>query len=71
MEEASWLGKLFEESEVLEVVKGMYSDKASGLYGFPMAFLQACWDVIKADIMGAFHDFFMLVVSLKKTLMPL
>jgi hypothetical protein len=48
---------LFEESEVLEVVKGMYSDKALGLNGFPMAFLQACWDVIKVDIMGVFHDF--------------
>jgi hypothetical protein len=30
----------------------MYSDKALGLNGFPMAFLQACWDVIKVDIMG-------------------
>jgi hypothetical protein len=26
-EEASWLERLFEESEVLEVVKGMISDK--------------------------------------------
>jgi hypothetical protein len=24
---------------------------------FTLAFFQACWDVIKADIMGVFHDF--------------
>lgn len=29
-EEASWLERLFEESEVLEVVKGMNSEKAMG-----------------------------------------
>jgi hypothetical protein len=43
--------------EVLEVVKGMNSDKVPGPDGFSMAFFQACWDVIKVDIMGVFHDF--------------
>jgi hypothetical protein len=57
VEEASWAREPFEESEVLEVVKGMNSDKAPGPDGFSMAFFQACWDVIKADIMGVFHDF--------------
>jgi hypothetical protein len=35
-EDASWLERLFEESEVLEVVKGMNSEKATGLDGFSM-----------------------------------
>jgi hypothetical protein len=45
------------EDEVLEVVKGMNSDKASGSNGFFIAFFQACWDVIKANIMGVLYDF--------------
>jgi hypothetical protein len=48
----------FEEKEVLEVVKGMNIDKASGLDGFSIAFFQDHWDVIKIDIMGVFQDFY-------------
>jgi len=47
----------FEEREVLEVVKSMNQDKALGPEGFPLAFFQDCWDVIKSDIMGVFTDF--------------
>jgi hypothetical protein len=32
-EEASWLERLFEETEVLEVVRGMNNEKASGPNG--------------------------------------
>jgi hypothetical protein len=56
-EEAYRLESPFEESAILEVVKGMNSDKATGADGFSMAFFQACWDVIKAYIMGVLHDF--------------
>jgi hypothetical protein len=49
-EEAAQLELPFEENEVLEVVKAMNRDKAPGLDGFPMAFFQDCWDVIKYDI---------------------
>jgi hypothetical protein len=45
--EAARLETLFEEREVLEVVKGMNRDKASGLDGFSMAFFQDYWLVIK------------------------
>jgi hypothetical protein len=48
---------LFEESEVLQVVKGMNSDEAPCLDGFTMAFFQVCWEVIKEDIMGVFYNF--------------
>jgi hypothetical protein len=40
-EESTWLERPFEESEVLEVVKGMNSNKASGPDGFTIAFFQA------------------------------
>lgn len=52
----TWLERLFEETEVLEVAKGMNSNKASDPNGFTMAFFQPCWDVIK-DVMRVFHDF--------------
>jgi len=55
--EASSLELPFEEREVLEVVKGLNSDKAPGPDGFTLAFFQDCWDVIKTDLMGVFQDF--------------
>jgi len=38
-------------------VKGMNNEKAPSPGGFPMAFFQVCWEVIKVDMMGVFHDF--------------
>ena len=46
------LKELFEEREVLEVIKGIDEDKAPGSDGFSMAFCQDCWEVIKVDLMG-------------------
>ena len=43
--------------EVWEVVKAMNGDKALSLDGYSMAFFQACWDVLKEDIMKVFHHF--------------
>lgn len=42
---------------MLELTKGMNSDKAPDPDGFTMSFIQACWDVIKDDVMKVFHDF--------------
>jgi hypothetical protein len=55
--EAFWLERPFEQSEVLDVVKGVTNKKALGFDSFSIAFFQVCWEVIKADIMGVFHDF--------------
>jgi hypothetical protein len=52
-----WLERAFEEDGVLEVVKALNRTKALGFDGFTLAFLQACWDVLKEDIMNVFHDF--------------
>jgi hypothetical protein len=55
--EASWLERDFEEEEVRKVVAAMDDDKPPGPDGFSMAFFQACWDVLKVDIMKVFSDF--------------
>jgi len=69
-EGATWLERPFEESEALEAVKAMNRDKALGPDGFTIAFFQACWDVLKEDIMSVFMSF-MPKSSLKKVLMSL
>jgi hypothetical protein len=38
-------------------VKALNGDKAPGSDSYSMAFFQACWDVLKEDIMKVFHDF--------------
>jgi hypothetical protein len=57
--EASWLDRAFEEEEeeeVRKVVLAMVKDKAPSLDGFSMVFFQACWDVLRVDIMEVFRD---------------
>lgn len=39
------------------VVRGLNGDKALGLDGFSLAFYQACWDVIKEDVLSVFNEF--------------
>jgi hypothetical protein len=43
--------------EMRKVVKVMVGDKAPGPDGFSMVFFQACWDVLRVDIMKVFSDF--------------
>jgi hypothetical protein len=38
-------------------VKAPNSDQALSPRGYSKAFFQACWDVLKEDIMKLFHDF--------------
>jgi hypothetical protein len=54
--EASSLEAPFLEREVKDVF-GMDGNKALGPDGFSLAFFQACWDVLKEDIMAVFSDF--------------
>jgi hypothetical protein len=55
--EASWLERDFEEREVWAVVIAMNGERALGFDGYSMAFFQAFWVVLKADIMKVFLDF--------------
>jgi hypothetical protein len=55
--EAASLEAPFLENEVKEVIYGMNGNKAPGPDGFSIAFFQACWEVLKNDIMAVFSDF--------------
>ena len=58
-EKADWLVRPFDEVEVFGVVKDFEGDKAPSPYDFPMAFFQACWDVIKSYLMEILQVFFL------------
>jgi hypothetical protein len=49
--EACWLERDFGEAEVRKVVTAMVGDKVLSPDSFSMAFFQACWDVLRGDIM--------------------
>jgi hypothetical protein len=51
--EVNWQEIKFEEKKVLKVMNG---DKISSLDGYSMVFFQACWNVLKEDIMKAFRE---------------
>lgn len=55
--DANWVERLFEEWEVLEVVRAINGDKARGPDDLSMAFFQAYWNVLKEYIMKVFYDF--------------
>jgi hypothetical protein len=56
--EATSLEEPFEEREVWEVIKGMYSDKAPSPDGFSTAFFQDCWGMVKGNFMAVFSEFY-------------
>jgi hypothetical protein len=45
------------EEEVREAVFQMEHNKAQGADGFPAKFYQACWDIVKNDLMAMFVEF--------------
>jgi hypothetical protein len=56
-EENNLLIRSFTEEEVREAVFQMEHNKAPGPNGFPAEFYQACWDIIKDDLMAMFFEF--------------
>jgi hypothetical protein len=55
VEEATWLERDFEESEVFEVLKALNQGKAPK--PFSLAFFQVCWEVLRVYVMNVFHEF--------------
>lgn len=53
----SVLELFFTEQEVREVVMELPNDKAPGTDGFTGLFYKLSWEIIKTDIMNAFHTF--------------
>lgn len=50
-EQARWLERPFEEKKIKEAVFNCEGDKAPGPDGFSLSFYQACWDVVKNDLL--------------------
>mgnify|MGYP000969782452 CR=1 FL=1 len=50
----------FTHDEIDAVVKEMPPDRAPGPDGFNGTFFRACWSIISADLMAAFHQFYRL-----------
>jgi hypothetical protein len=53
---ASWLERDFEEKEVWVVLKALNGGKALGPDGYSMLFIQACWVVLKENVMKVFRE---------------
>jgi hypothetical protein len=56
-EENELLVKAFTVDEVHEAIFQMEHNKAPGPDGFPAEFYQACWEIIKDDLMELFQEF--------------
>jgi hypothetical protein len=56
-EDAMWLERPFDESEIVDVVKGFNGDKAPGPDGFSLAFFQQCWSVVGSEVVAVCQDF--------------
>lgn len=56
-ERACWLERPFYLDEIKEAGFSLPADKAPGLDGFPKAFLQECWQMIKQALTTVFRDF--------------
>ena len=57
-DKAGWLERPFEEAEIFGVVMDFDGAKAPGPDGFPIAFFQTCWAIIKTDLLVVFQYFF-------------
>lgn len=57
-EQALWLEKPFEETEMHEVIRGFNGDKSPGPDGFPVVFFQSCWDILESDLLAVFQYFY-------------
>jgi hypothetical protein len=49
---------LIGDIEVFNMVMGFNGDKVPGLDGFPLAFFQSCWSIVRNDVMVVFQEFY-------------
>jgi mannosylglycoprotein endo-beta-mannosidase len=55
---------LFSEEEIQAAINSMVKNKAPGPDGISVEFYQACWPIIKNDIMNIFYDWKLGVLDL-------
>jgi hypothetical protein len=53
------LDRPFTESEIEHAVRSLPNEKAPGPDGFTNDFYKSCWQIIKAEVLNAFHAFHM------------
>jgi hypothetical protein len=58
------LNEPFSEEEIQAAISSMVKNKAPGPDGIPVEFYQACWPIIKNDIMNIFYDWKLGVLDL-------
>jgi mannosylglycoprotein endo-beta-mannosidase len=51
------LALTYSDTELFEIVKGMKTDTAPGPDGFPVAFFQKCWQLVKHGVLHILNDF--------------
>ena len=56
-EDKEEIDKSFSEEEIKTAIEQMEKNKAPGQDGFPIEFYQACWSIIKDDLLRVFDDF--------------
>ena len=56
--ERVYLERKFEREEIVQVVRDLEGDKATGPDGFTMAFYRHCWRLVKKDVLAVFDEFF-------------
>ena len=52
------LDRPFTENEIQQAIKDLPSEKAPGPDGFTSDFYKHCWEIIKPDVLSAFHAFY-------------
>ena len=52
------LDRPFTENEIQQAIKDLPSEKALGPDGFTSDFYKHCWEIIKPDVLSAFHAFY-------------
>jgi hypothetical protein len=58
------LNEPFSDEEIQAAINSMVKNKAPGPDGIPVEFYQACWPIIKNDIMNIFYDWKLGVLDL-------
>jgi hypothetical protein len=54
------------EEELKHALFGMERNKAACPDGLPIEFFQSCWEIIRADMMDLFNDFYLGNLDVKR-----
>ena len=55
---ADWIDRPFEKANIFDIIQNFNGNKSLGPDGYPMAFFQAYWEILKPELIAVFHHFF-------------